>query len=66
MSALNGNDDFGKRPHPAHYRLISPDGNAAGTFDTAQEAASAAGGFWPGVGQRGENGLDGWDIEVVR
>lgn len=38
-----------------------------GTFDTALEAASAAGGFWPGVGQRDhDNGSEGWDIEAVQ
>lgn len=53
--------------HPVRYRLISPDGNPMGTFDTAQEAASAAAGFWPGIGQRDhDNGSAGWDIEVVR
>lgn len=47
------------------FRLISPDGNPMGTFDTALEAASAAGGLWPGIGQDETRGGAGWDIEVV-
>ena len=49
------------------YQLISPTAARLGIYDTALEAASAAGGFWPGVCQRSDdNGADGWDIEVVR
>jgi len=50
------------------YRLLSPAGRQmAQLFDTAQEAASAATAWWPGVPQRSDdNGADGWDIEVVR
>lgn len=56
-----------RRSRPVRYRLINPDGHAMGTFDTALEAASAAGGFWPGVGQRDhDNGSEGWDIEAVQ
>lgn len=62
--ALNDKDDFGKRPR---FRLISPLGEPSGTFETAQEAAHAAGTYWPGVEQREhDNGGAGWDIEVVR
>ncbi len=61
--SLNDKSDFERLPH--RYRLISPDGYAAGTYDTAAEAASAAGGFWPGVGQDDTNSGFGWDIEVV-
>lgn len=43
------------------YELISPSGNSMGIFVTAQEAASTAGSFWPGVG----NGSDGWSIRLV-
>lgn len=62
--ALKSKDDFGKRPR---YRLISPDGADAGTFNSVQEAASAAAMHWPGVEQRNhENGRDGWDLEAIR
>lgn len=50
---------------PVRYRLISPDGYGVGTFPTATEAASAAAGFWPGVGQDETNSGFGWDIETV-
>lgn len=49
------------------FRLISPLGDPSGTFDTAQEAAHAAGTYWPGMAQRDhDNGAAGWDIEAVR
>lgn len=54
------------RSGPVRYRLISPDGFPSGTYDTAQEAASAAGGFWPGAGQDETNSGFGWDIQVVQ
>lgn len=49
---------------PARFQLISPEGHKLGIYDTALEAASAAGGFWPGVGQRDGDG-PGWDIHVM-
>lgn len=49
------------------YQLISPSGRKLGIYNSALEAASAAGGFWPGVAQRDhDNGTEGWDIEAVR
>ena len=45
------------------YWLISPSGNPIGSFESAQAAASAAGGLWPGVGQKDDD-REGWDIEV--
>lgn len=50
-------------PKPG-FQLISPDGHRLGIYDSALEAASAAGGFWPGVGQS-EDGGPGWDVATV-
>ncbi len=47
------------------YQLISPSGARLGIYDSALEAASAAGGFWPGVGQKDDE-HEGWDIEAVQ
>lgn len=50
----------------SRIRLMSPDGQSMGTFNTLQEAATAAETLWPGVEQRGnDNGRDGWDLESV-
>lgn len=49
---------------PVRCRLISPEGHRFGIYDTALEAASAAGGFWPGVGQKDDD-REGWDIEAI-
>lgn len=51
-------------PNQKRFQLISPEGHRLGIYDTALEAASAAGGFWPGVGQS-EDGGPGWDIAVM-
>lgn len=67
-SATNASTRTGSaqpRSGPVRYRLITPSGHGMGTFGTALEAASTAGGFWPGVGQK-DDGREGWDIEVVR
>lgn len=50
---------------PVRFRLLDKDDRPVGTFDTALEAASAAGGFWPGMGQRDDD-REGWDIETIR
>ena len=49
----------------AKFQLVSPEGHRLGIYDSALEAASAAGGFWPGVGQRDHDEAPGWDIHVV-
>ena len=46
------------------FQLISPTGHRLGIYDTALEAASAAGGFWPGVGQKDDDNPEGWDLQV--
>lgn len=53
-------------PNRVRFRLVSPNGHGMGIFDSAQEAASAAAGFWPGTPQDEERLGFGWDIEVIR
>lgn len=48
----------------ARYQLISPKGHRLGIYDTALEAASAAGGFWPDVGQKDDD-REGWDLKAI-
>lgn len=53
-------------PNRSGYQLISPEGDRLGIYETAREAAIAAEGFWPGVGQIDDDNPNGWDIEAIR
>ncbi len=65
MNNSKTNEDSVTGKLPVRFRLLDKDDRPVGTFDTAFEAASAAGGFWPGMGQRDDD-REGWDIETIR
>ena len=65
MSALNGNGDFGKRPHPTRFEIVDIHGNIFGDFESAQAAADFAHKRWPGQTQDEDRTGKGWDLQIV-
>lgn len=70
--ALNGKEDFERRPHPsasASFWIVRDnDDNAWGPFDDAAAASIWARAKWPEIPQVDEANFDGhgcWDVEAL-
>jgi len=64
MSALNGNGDFGSRPHKTRYELVDKDGRVVGRYPTLLKLHQDVSDLFPDQHQDEDHTGKGWDIQV--